>query len=520
MQLQIYNTLTRKKELFVPLMEDVNYKGPKKDFVGIYSCGPTVYRDPSIGNYRATFTADLIRNTIKLLGYKVKAVMNITDVGHLVSDSDEGEDKLEKWSKREGITAREVAQKYENIFKDGMKLLNIDEFDVMPKATDNIPEQIVLIKTLEKKWYTYTVAGDGIYMDTSKVENYGELMWPNYKKRLADLNAGERVDMWGKKHPTDFALRKFSPENEQRQMERESPWGKWFPGWHIECSAMSSKYLWQQFDIHHGGADHITIHHPNEIAQSECGFDVHPRVKYWIHNEFLQVDGGKMSKSLWNVYNLIDIQNKGFSALDLRYFYFMAQYSNFQNFTRDQLEQASKWYLNFYSDIKSLLRPTRKENNYDYSKIESFDDFIKESNIDDTNFQNKPFTLKDILMDSILDNFSANKLLANLFAYKNYIFEQKLMPWVNTQELTKKYLNMVFYLDEKLLKLNILKRINNEFGDEENFEIPNDVRIFADQRVEAKKNKDYILADELRNNITAIWFQVKDTKDGYEITKA
>ena len=288
MQLHVYNTLTRKKEEFIPI---------HKNEVGMYSCWPTVYYTPHIGNLRATFTADLIRNTLKILWYKVKSVMNITDVGHLVSDGDEGEDKLEKWSKRDGISAWDVAKKYEKIFKDNMKELNIEEFDVMPRATEHIEKQIELIKTLEKKWYTYTVEWDGIYMDTSKVENYGELMWPNYKKRLADLNAGERVDMKWKKHATDFALWKFSPEGEKRQMERESPWGTGFPGRHIECSAMSSEYLWEQFDIHHWGADHITIHHPNEIAQSECAFDVHPRVKYRIHNEFLQVDGGKMSKS-------------------------------------------------------------------------------------------------------------------------------------------------------------------------------------------------------------------------------
>ncbi len=373
MKLFVYNTLTRQKEEFIPLMEDPTYKWPKKDFVGLYSCGPTVYRDPSIGNYRATFTADLIRNTLKLFGYKVQAVMNITDVGHLTSDADDGEDKLEKWAKREGISAREVAQKYENIFREWIKLLNIDEFDQMPKATDHIQEQIELVKFLEEKWYTYTVDWDWIYMDTSKVKNYGELMWPNYKKRLADLNAGERIKMKWKKHPTDFALRKFASENEHRQMERESPRGKWFPGRHIECSAMSSKYLGHQFDIHHGGADHITIHHPNEIAQSECGFDVYPRVKYWIHNEFLQVDWGKMSKSLGNVYNLKDIQAKWFSPLDLRYFYFMAQYGSFQNFTWEQLEAAKKSRNSLIKKLQGKKNSEREKRIWNWSILYSSD---------------------------------------------------------------------------------------------------------------------------------------------------
>ena len=480
MQLYIYNTLTRKKEEFIPLMHDPDYKGPKKDFVGLYSCGPTVYRDPSIGNYRATFTADLIRNTLKLLWYKVKAVMNITDVGHLVSDADEGEDKLEKWAKREGISAREVAQKYEKIFKEGMKALNIDEFDVMPRATEHIQEQIDLVKTLEEKGYTYVVEWDGIYMDTSKVENYGELMGPNYKKRLADLNAGERVEMGGKKHPTDFALRKFSPVNEHRQMER-NPKDFWadrpvgFPGRHIECSAMSSEYLGQQFDIHHGGADHITIHHPNEIAQSECWFDVHPRVKYRVHNEFLQVDGGKMSKSLGNVYTLKDIEAKGFSPLDLRYFYFMAQYGNFQNFTWDQLEAAK-------NTRHSLIKKLQWKKN------------IKERK----EFENDPFYIQ--VMEAICDNMNTPKLLAAVQWALNSVNE-------NTYAI-------ITWLEDNFLKLWLLETIV-----EEKVDIPTEVTDFANQRIEAKKNKDYALADELRNKIAELWFQVKDAKDGYEITK-
>lgn len=315
----------------------------------MYSCGPTVYSTPHIGNFRATFTADLIRNTLSYLGYPVKAVMNITDVGHLVSDGDDGEDKLEKGARLEGLSCRDIAKKYEEIFLNAMAELNIDRFDVMPRATEHITEQIAMVQTLENKGYTYCIEGDGIYMDTSKVEDYGKLMGPNYKKRLADLNAGERVAMNGKKNPTDFALWKFSPaqgvcpitgKSLKRQMERDSPRGVGFPGWHIECSAMATKYLGENFEIHHGGSDHITVHHSNEITQSECCFDHKPRVKYRLHNEFLQVDGGKMSKSLGNIYSLADIKARGFSPLDLRYFYFKAQYSNFLNFTRDALTQA------------------------------------------------------------------------------------------------------------------------------------------------------------------------------------
>lgn len=473
MKLKIYNTMSRQKEEFVPLMEDPNYNWPKKDFVWIYSCWPTVYRDPSIWNYRATFTADLIRNTLKLFWYKVISVMNITDVGHLTSDADDGEDKLEKWAKREWISVWEVAKKYENIFMKGMKALNIDTFDVMPKATDHIAEQISLIQKLEEKAYTYEVPGDWIYMDTSKVENYWELMWPNYKKRLEDLNAWIRVDMWGKKNPTDFALWKFSPQNEKRQMEWSSPRWIWFPGWHIECSAMSSKYLGEQFDIHHWWADHITIHHPNEIAQSECGFGVHPWVKYWVHNEFLQVDWGKMSKSLWNVYTLEDVQKRWYSPLDLKYFYFMAQYSNFQNFTWEQLDVAK-------NTRQALIKKLQ----------------WREELKDRKEFENDPFFKE--AMEAISDNINTPKLLAIIQSSLNNVNE-------NTYAI-------ITFFENNFLKLWL-------FEEQEKVEIPSEIQELAQKRREAKKNKDWGTADSLRDQLTSLWWKILDRPDGFEVEK-
>lgn len=473
MKLKIYNTMSRQKEEFVPLMEDPNYNWPKKDFVWMYSCWPTVYRDPSIWNYRATFTADLIRNTLKLFWYKVISVMNITDVGHLTSDADDGEDKLEKWAKREWISVWEVAKKYENIFMKGMKALNIDTFDVMPKATDHIAEQISLIQKLEEKAYTYEVPGDWIYMDTSKVENYWELMWPNYKKRLEDLNAWIRVDMWGKKNPTDFALWKFAPQNEKRQMEWDSPRWIWFPGWHIECSAMSSKYLGEQFDIHHWWADHITIHHPNEIAQSECGFGVHPWVKYWVHNEFLQVDWGKMSKSLWNVYTLEDAQKRWYSPLDLKYFYFMAQYSNFQNFTWEQLDVAK-------NTRQALIKKLQ----------------WKEELKDRKEFENDPFFKE--AMEAVSDNINTPKLLAIIQSSLNNVNE-------NTYAI-------ITFFENNFLKLWL-------FEEQEKVEIPSEIQELAQKRREAKKNKNWDTADSLRDQLTSLWWKILDRPDGFEVEK-
>lgn len=474
MQIKLYNTLTREKEDFTPLMQDPNYHGEKKDFVGMYSCGPTVYYTPHIGNLRATFTADLIRNVLKYFGYPVKAVMNITDVGHLVSDGDEGEDKLEKGAKRDGISAWEVAKKYEEIFLTAMNELNIQTFDVMPRATEHIAEQIALVQHLEAKGYTYEVPWDGIYMDTSKVEDYGKLMGLNYKKRLEDLRAGERVDMKGKKNPTDFALWKFSLTDEKREMERDSPWGVGFPGWHIECSAMSSKYLGEQFDIHHGGADHITIHHPNEIAQSECWFWKKPWVKYWLHNEFLQVDGGKMSKSLGNIYSLEDIKAKGYSPLDLRYFYFKAQYGNFQNFTWEALEQAKNERAGLLKKIQNLTQTSEQASAEDWKL--RFD-------------------------EALADNLNTPKLLSELHSALSKSGTE-LLP-------------LLHELEEKVLKIWLFSRETPTSQ-----EVPERIISLAEQRKQAKAEKNYALADELRTQITQAGWEIKDTKEGYELSKS
>lgn len=409
------------------------------------------------------------------MGYPVISVMNITDVGHLVSDADDGEDKLEKWARLESSSAWDIAKKYEELFLSDIAELNIDRFDVMPRATDHIAEQIALVQTLENKGYTYTIEGDGIYMDTSKISDYGKLMGPNYKKRLADLNAWERVEMKGKKNPTDFALWKFSPTDTQRQMERDSPRGKGFPGRHIECSAMSSKYLGESFDIHHGGSDHVTIHHTNEIAQSECCFDHKPRVKYRLHNEFLQVDGGKMSKSLGNTYSLKDIKDHGFSPLDLRYFYFKAQYTNFLNFTREALTQAKNERLGLIKKIKNLI-----QNQNSFSSI-------------DLDLQNR--------FDQALgDNLNTPKLLTQLHIALSE-------PHANTLDIVKD-------LEEKVLKIWLFSA-----DDSSEISVPDEILALAEQRKQAKADKNYALADQIRAELLDQWWEIKDTKDGFELIK-
>ena len=321
--LALYNTLARKKQVFKPL------KGRN---VLLYTCGPTVYDYAHIGNLRSFLFEDLLRRTLEFNGYKVTHVQNFTDVGHMTSDADAGEDKMSVGAEREHKTAWEIANFYIDQFKEDMKKLRIEEPTHWPRATDHIKEMIQLVQALEKKGFTYAI-DDGVYFDTSKMNDYGKLARLNAK----GLKAGARVDMGGKRNSTDFALWKFSKT--KRDMEWDSPWGKGFPGWHIECSAMAMKYLGETIDIHCGGVDHIPVHHTNEIAQSEAATGKH-FARLWLHNEFMLVDGRKMSKSLGNYYTLNDLAGKGFPAVAFRYLCLSVHYRSQMNFTLDALEDA------------------------------------------------------------------------------------------------------------------------------------------------------------------------------------
>lgn len=327
--LRLYNTLSKQTESFSP-------RDPKR--VSLYCCGPTVYDYAHIGNFRTYTLTDLLVRTLKYLGYQVKYVMNVTDVGHLVSDADAGEDKLEKGARREGKTAWEIAAFYTEAFLADSRKLNLLEPDVRPKPTEHISEQIAMVRELLAKGYAYEI-NDGIYFDTSKFVGYGQLTGQN----LQALKAGARVEEnEQKRHPTDFALWKLSPSGVKRQMEWDSPWGVGFPGWHIECSAMIRRHLGEQIDIHTGGADLIPIHHTNEIAQSEGASGKSPFVKYWVHGQFIQIDGEKMAKSRGNFYRLDDLFAKGYDPLALRYLYLTAHYRAFLNFSWEALSGAQQ----------------------------------------------------------------------------------------------------------------------------------------------------------------------------------
>jgi len=491
MDFHIYNTLTRQNEVFVPREEGK---------VKIYSCWPTVYGDPHIGNLRAFAIAGLLGDTLRALGYAVKHTMNITDVGHLTDDGDHGEDKMEKGARKEWLTARDVAKKYEDNFRKYIKELAI-YFDYLPRATDHIQAQIDIVQSLEDKGYTYTIAGDGIYMDTSKVAWYGKLLPP---KHLEWIQSGERIEDVGKRNPTDFALWKFNVTGKKRDMERESPRGVWFPGRHIECSAMARATLGDFLDIHTWGIDHIPVHHSNEIAQSECGFtDGEKWVNYRVHCQFLNIDAAKISKSLGNVFSLPDIQAKWFDALDLRYFYLQAHYRSFQDFTRESLEAAKQGRKNLQKKISDILSSSWGEGSRMFSEwIEHMSAISLRDDLTDAFVAN----LLDDLLTAITDDLDTVKLLAALNHNLNAISKNKLA--IDTKEL----FIVLHWLDTHILKIGL-------FDQQEAIEIPADIQALAQSRREAKLAKDYATADDLRKQLHTAGRDMLDGKDGFEVKK-
>lgn len=346
--LKLFNTATNSIDEFTPM---------NAGEVSLYTCGLTVYDYGHIGNFRTFLLYDILRRTLEVQGYDVLHIQNVTDVGHLTDDADAGDDKMEKGAAREGRTAWEVASFYTAAWLEDSVALNIKRASVIPKATDHIQEQIDLVQKLEEKGHTYTTS-DGIYFDTSTFADYGKMA----RLDIEGLQEGARVEAHAeKKNPTDFALWKFSPQNgTQRAMEWESPWGIGFPGWHLECSAMAMKYLGDTMDIHAGGVDHKPIHHTNEIAQSEAASGK-PFAHWWVHADFLQVDGGKMGKSLGNAYTLDDMQERGYSPLDYRYFVLSSHYRSKLNFTWKAMDSAQTamnklvWKLSQWDETGNVI---------------------------------------------------------------------------------------------------------------------------------------------------------------------
>lgn len=457
MDVELYNTLTRKKERFVPI---------QSGRVSMYHCGPTVYDYAHIGNLRSFVFADLLRRTFEYNGYEVSQVINITDVGHLVSDEDEGEDKIERSAERMEKSAEEIARFYTNAFFDDLKYLHIrTEHTRFPKATEHIAEQIALIKTLEEKGFTY-VTPDGVYFDTSKVRDYGKLA----RLDIEGLKEGARVAVTsGKKHPTDFALWKFS-KGEKRQQEWESPWGVGFPGWHIECSAMSMKYLGEHFDIHTGGIDHIPVHHTNEIAQSEAATGK-PLANYWLHNNFVVIEGQKMSKSLGNIITLNDVIERGYTPLSYRYFLLTAHYRTLINFTWEALRGAQTALDKLYDHILG---------------------YGDEKGVVDETYRTKFNTY-------INDDLDTPKALALIW---------ELVKDKNISEQSKKATLLDF---DKVLGLG--------FDSVRQEEVPEDILALVEEREKARKEKNWKKSDKLRDEIYRRGFEVLDTGKGSKVKK-
>ncbi len=459
MPLTLTNTLSGKKEEFIPIHEGK---------VGMYNCGPTVYNYPHIGNLRAFLLADILRRTLEWNGYEVKQVLNITDVGHLTDDASNGEDKMEKAARVGGKTAKEISEFYTQAFFDDLKKMNIEtEGTTFPRATAHIQEQIELIKILKEKGYTYKTS-DGIYFDTSKFPDYGKLGNINLK----GLEEGARVEKnTEKRNLTDFALWKFSKPEEKRQQEWPSPWGVGFPGWHIECSAMSMKYLGETFDIHTGGIDHIPVHHNNEIAQSTCATGK-PYAHYWLHNAHVNISSGeKMAKSSGNFLRLQTLIDAKINPLSYRYYLLGAHYSTPMAFTMEAVEGAQSSLENIVREVKIL------QNNFGPSP-ESVDspipDFIEKF---------------ETAINNDLGTSEALALFHALLADKKEKPEDKLATIIEF---------------DKVLGLNLVG-LATEMGN-----IPKDIQGLAAKRDEARTAKDFLLSDKLRKEIESKGFVVND----------
>lgn len=476
--MRLYNSLSREIENFSPFSEEMK--------VGVYTCGPTVHHFLTIGNWRTYTLGDILVRTLKFLGYQVTYVMNITDVGHLtgdnLGDADTGEDRMEKAVLREGGNAWDIAKFYTKDFMRGFKQLNIIKPDVFCKATDHIPEQIKLVQQLEAKGLTYKI-DDGIYFDTkeyaSRGNRYGKL------STLDQIKEGARVESNpNKRDPKDFALWKLSPVGSKRHMEWDSPWGIGFPGWHIECSAMSMKYLGEQFDIHLGGEDLRSTHHPNEIAQSEAATGKIPFVKYWMHGAFLLVNGGRMGKSMGNAFTLDDIVKNQMDPIALRYFYLTGHYRKQLNFTWDALEAAMVAYnrlVGYVARMKKAAKGEKAKSKSDRRGVHSYM----------TRFANE-----------LQNDLSMPKALAVMW---ELVKEEKMGA--------KDKLEVLMTMDSVLgLNLKAVKASSEEV-------IPEKVMKLVEERENLRVSCKFEEADRVRDEILALGFEVEDKPGGSKLKK-
>lgn len=448
MKLCLYDTYIRCLRKFEPI------RPPE---VGMYACGPTVYNYAHIGNLRTYIFGDILRRVLEFNDYKVKHVMNITDVGHLTSDADTGEDRMEKGSRRTGKSAWEIAEIYTQEFKNDLQRLNIKAPHIWCRATEHIQEQIDCIKGIEENGYTYRTS-DGIYFDTSKLPDYGYLARLNVK----GLKAGVRIDMAEKRNPTDFALWKFSLPDEKRQMEWDSPWDVGFPGWHIECSAMSAKYLGSFFDIHCGGEDHIMVHHPNEIAQTQACYGTR-LANFWMHGYFLQIEESRMGKSEGNFIRLQTLIDHGYDPLVWRFFCLGAHYRAKLNFNGKSLDGAATALNRLRLLAYELGEPGKPDEKYIERFVEQINDDL-----------NMPRALA-LAWDLLKSNLSASTKKATLIEFDR-VLGLGIAEWQPTEEI-----------------------------------LPDEVEKLVEKRNQARKEKRWQDADAVREEIRALGYEIEDT---------
>ncbi len=463
MSLTLYNTLTNKEEEFIPI---------EKGKVRMYTCGPTVYSRPHIGNYSSFLLADLLRRWLEVNECEVVHVKNITDVGHLVTDADDGEDKIEKQAKAEKLEPLQIAKKYAEEYLQDEQDLNFKEPYKRPLATETIPEMIKMVETLIEKGHAYET-DDGVYFSVETFEKYGKLSG----NTLDNLDAGARIEVKEhKKHPADFALwKKCVGENEHHILRWESPWGEGFPGWHIECSCMSEKFLGTHFDIHTGGEDLIFPHHECEIAQSECSSGVDSHVNYWMHRRFIDMGDEKMSKSLGNVLNLDDIREMGFSPMDLRYFLLSVHYRTNLKFTKKGLEDAHKARRKVMEWMKETEEAKEAKESEEAKAYK--EKFIK-------------------AMDSDLNTPEALAVVFDLMADS-----RKNGALGSYQEMAE-----------------MIKKTFGCFEAEED-EIPAEVLKLVSDREKAREAKDFAASDRIRDEIRELGYEARDTDGGQKIEK-
>lgn len=477
--IKLYNTLSKKIEEFSPIQENSLQ-------VSLYACGPTVYDYTHIGHLRKYVMDDVLIRVLRNASYDVKHVQNITDVGHLVSDDDEGEDKMEKGARKYGQTAWELAKKFEDYFFYSLDKMGVLRPTLSCRATEHIQSQLDLVLDLEKKGFTYVIEGDGVYFDTSKLEKYGELSGhdPRFAPRETRME-----EVAGKKNPSDFALWKFEKAGENRQMVWPSPWHpRSFPGWHVECSAMSIEHLGPQIDIHTGGIDHIAVHHTNEIAQSETYTGKKPFTKYWVHHNFLRVEDEKMSKSLDNFYTIDDLIKKGYSPMALRLLFLSSHYRSEQNFTFDSLaasQTAWQKLLQAYFALKKSPRDFNDEQDNENDISKKFaSDFINAVE-NDLNTPEALAVLWQMLKASTLTNSQKYRLLLD--------FDRVLG------------LGLIAAKESDLL--------SPQKRDLQVADLPENLQKLFAERELARSNQNYAKSDQIRSEFAQAGYQLIDQGD-------